>query len=95
MTFSEREIIKTIDKHVQRLGGKYSEWYVGICKNTKQKTSKNVEEDTYIALEAENDRTTKAMQRLFTDFFGMKTCPDNVYGNSRYIYVYKIKKDEK
>jgi hypothetical protein len=93
MAMTRQEIIIEIKFHMDRHGGNYSDWYVGIASNPRDRlfNAHNVDEKngTWIYREAENSSSARDIEDYFVNT--LKTDGGTGGGDysSRYVYAYK------
>lgn len=94
MPKSKTEIIEEIKTYIQNWGGQYSDWYVGIASDPRQRlfTDHNVREkggDGWIFRECENADIAREIERYFIDVLGASGGEGGGDNTSRYVYAYK------
>jgi hypothetical protein len=91
----ESELIGKIKNHIADRGGSYSEWYVGIAKDPKQRLFKdhNVNEDTdkWIHVGASSSTVARNVEDYFVSKLG--TDGGSGGGDSSTIHVYAYRKN--
>ena len=94
---TEQEIIDEIVSHIQDRGGSYSEWYVGIASDPKDRlfVGHNVSEknDYWFFKKAQNDTNARNVEKYIIDTYGTDGAPGG--GDSATVYVYSYKKSSK
>ena len=91
---NSKETIKTeIKEHIQKCGGKYSDWYVGIASDPKERlfTDHNVDEkkSAWIYRECENSSVAREIEEYFIDTLGTDGGSGGGDYTTRYVYSYK------
>ena len=87
-------IIGTIKYHISQHGGIYSNWYVGITKDPKERilTQHNVGLINFpLYFDAGSSENARSIEKYFVDFLKTKGNPGGGDYNTKYVYVYFIK----
>lgn len=93
MAKTRQEIISEIKSHMAQCGGNYSDWYVGIATDPKNRlfNNHNVDEKNgaWIYREAENSSSARDIENYFVNT--LKTGGGTGGGDysSQYVYAYK------
>lgn len=91
---SPKETIKSeIKAHIQTCGGGYSDWYVGIASDPKQRlfTDHNVDEKNgaWIYREAENSTAAREVEEYFINTLSTDGGSGGGDYSTKYVYAYK------
>lgn len=89
-----KETIKTeIKNHIHECGGQYSNWYVGIASDPKERlfTEHNVSEKNgaWIYREAENSSAAREVEEYFVNTLETDGGPGGGDSSTKYVYAYK------
>lgn len=91
---SSKEIIKSgIKTHIQKCGGAYSDWYVGIASDPKQRlfNDHNADEKNgaWIYREAEGSSAAREIEEYFINTLGTDGGSGGGDYSTKYIYAHK------
>lgn len=93
MVKEKQEIIDEIKTHVQRCGGNYSAWYVGISKDAKDRlfNGHNIREkkDTWIFRTASSSQVSRDIEEYFVNTLGTDGGTGGGDNTSNIVYAYK------
>lgn len=93
MPKSKQEIIDDINAHIQRCGGNYSDWYVGISKDAKDRLfnghSVREKKDPWIYRSASSSQTAREVEDYFVNTRGTNGGGSGGDNTSDMVYAYK------
>ena len=93
MAKSKQEIIDDIKSHMQERGGKYSDWYVGISKDARDRlfNGHGVKEkkDVWIYSKASSSQTAREIEDYFVNTLGTDGGAGGGDETSDMVYAYK------
>ncbi|GLV14738.1 hypothetical protein Heshes_24220 [Alicyclobacillus hesperidum] len=93
MAKSEETIKSEIDAHIQQCGGAYSNWYVGIAADARDRlfSDHTVDEkkDAWIYRNAENSTVARRIEKYFIETLGTDGGPGGGSDQTTYVYAYK------
>ena len=89
-----KESIKTdIKAHIQKCGGSYSDWYIGIASDPKQRlfNDHNVDEKNgaWIYQEAESSSAAREVEEYFVNTLGTDGGSGGGDYSTKHVYAYK------
>ena len=94
MSESKEVIIATLDNYIVKWDTTYSNWYVGIASDPKDRlfNDHNVNEKPgiWIFQECENDSVARDIEKYFVDTMKTKGGSGGGDEDSIYVYAYKI-----
>lgn len=94
MPQNKTDIIREIDGYIQKENSSYSNWYVGIAKDPRDRlfNDHNVSEHAgwWIYCEAYSDTSAREVESFFLDHKGTQGGPGGGDQNSRFVYAYRI-----
>lgn len=90
MVKSEQEIISDIEGHIQKGGGGYNAWYVGISEDAKDRlfNEHNVEE-WWIFRQASSSQVAREIESYFVNILGTDGGAGGGGENTDMVYAYK------
>lgn len=93
MSKTKQEIIDDIKSHIQKRGGAYSDWYVGISKDAKDRllNGHGVKEkkDVWIYRKATSSQIARELEDLFVNTLGTAGGGGGGDETSDMVYAYK------
>ncbi|MCK4788816.1 MAG: hypothetical protein KAV87_34055 [Desulfobacteraceae bacterium] len=93
MAKSKQEIIDDIKSHMQKRGGEYSDWYVGISKDAKDRLfnghSVKEKEDMWIYTTASSSQVAREVEDYFVNTLNTDGDTGGGDNTSDMVYAYK------
>lgn len=93
MTNSKETIKAEIAAHIQDCGGSYSDWYVGIASDPKQRLyndhSVDEKNGAWIYRQTENSGVAREIEEYFIDTLGTDGGAGGGDYSTKYVYAYK------
>lgn len=94
MPMTKERIIQEIDSYIQKVGGSYHNWYVGIAKDPRSRlfNDHNVSEQygSWIFCEAFSDASAREVESFFLEQKGTQGGPGGGDEDTRFVYAYRI-----
>lgn len=95
MAKSEEEIKKEIENYIQKCGGSYSDWYVGITEDPSRRLFEEhgVRKDTdaWIYRQTASHETARRIEEYLVGILGTDGGPGGGGQEAVYVYAYKKK----
>lgn len=93
MPKSKEEIMREIKEYIERCGGGYSEWYVGISKDARKRLfvdhNVNEKEDYSISIPVGSTQVARIVEHYFVSFLGTDGGPGGGDEDADMVYAYK------
>ncbi len=93
MTYSEEDIKKSINEHIQNGGGVYKSWYVGISNDARDRlfNQHKVREngDWWIYKKASSSQVARSIENYFVNVCGTDGGTGGGDENADMVYAYK------
>ncbi len=93
MAKSEDEIKLEIQNYIDKRGGSYPSWYVGISGEPEDRLFKDhgvvQESATWVYATAQTSNAARRIERYFVDTLGTDGGPGGGDGDTRAVYAYK------
>lgn len=93
MAKSKQEIIDDIKSHIQNRGGEYSDWYVGISKDAKDRLFNNhcvkEKKDVWIYRKASSSEVAREIEGYFVNTLNTSGGTGGGDESSDKVYAYK------
>lgn len=93
MPKNKQDIIDDINMHIVRCGGDYSNWYVGISKDAKDRLSSGhsvrEKKDSWIYRSARSSQTAREVEDYFVNTLGTDGGGGGGDNTSDMVYAYK------
>lgn len=88
---SNQEIVNDIVAHMQKGGGAYRDWYVGISKDARARLSNHGvrEGDWWIFCQATSSANARAVEKYFLESVGTDGGPGGGDDSADQVYAYK------
>lgn len=93
MAKSKKTIISEIKEHMKKRGGNYSDWYVGIASDPRERlfTEHNVDEkkDAWIYRKCDNSDIAREIEEYFVEILSTGGGAGGGDETTKYVYAYK------
>ena len=90
MAQTNQQIINDIETHINKCGGSYFSWYVGIAANAKERLiAHDVDKEAYIYRTAASSQDARQIERYFTQTLSTDGGTGGGDQSTNMVYAYK------